>query len=109
MLENLLNTDDLNFLSYLDSLGDFALFSTAIPAIVIYFLVTLPFFMVFWVWYKKEFQSRRIQQKQRSHEKQWWKEIRQSILSVLIFTVIDVGVYIAEQHGLTSIYQNVDQ
>ena len=25
MLENLLNTDDLNFLSYLDSLGDFAL------------------------------------------------------------------------------------
>ena len=109
MLENLLNTDDLNFLSYLDSLGDFALFSTAIPAIVIYFLVTLPFFLVFWVWYKKEFQSRRIQQKQRSNEKQWWKEIRQSILSVLIFTLIDVGVYIAEQHGLTSIYHNVDQ
>lgn len=109
MLENLLNADDLNFSSYLDSLGDFALFSSALPAIAIYFLVTLPFFLVFWVWYKKEFQARRIQQKQRSHEKQWWREIRQSILSVLIFTVIDVGIYIAEQHGLTSMYQDFDQ
>ncbi len=109
MPENLLNSADPKLLSYLDSLGDFALFSSALPAIAFYLLVTVPFFLVFWVWYKNEFQARRIQQTQRSHEKQWWKEIRQSILSVIIFTVIDVAVYIAEQHGLTSMYKDIGQ
>lgn len=74
-----------------------------------YFGVTLPFFLVFWVWRKAQFEPRRIQPKQRSHAPQWWKEIQHSMVSVVIFGVIDALAYGAEQRGMTLMYQDVAQ
>jgi sterol desaturase/sphingolipid hydroxylase (fatty acid hydroxylase superfamily) len=104
MFQNLFNYDGWSELFALDSLA-----KSILGDILLYFGITLPFFLIFWVYYKREFQPRRIQQKQRSDRQQWWREIRQSMLSIAIFTIIDIGAYVAEQNGLTFMYRDVAQ
>ena len=93
----------------LDSLFDYVVFASYLPSFLIYFAITLPFFLFFWVWYKKEWQPRRIQQKERSNRSLRWQEIRYSMLSILIFGIVDLGVYIAQANGLTLLYTNISQ
>jgi Delta7-sterol 5-desaturase len=99
MLPSFLSLESLSAYLSMDFLSD----------VLFYFGVALPFFLVFCVWRKQQFQPRRIQQKQRSNPQQWWREIRQSLVSIVIFGLIDAGAYGAEQHGLTLMYQDVGQ
>ncbi len=108
MQDLLLGLERAPWRSDLLSLGDFALFDSALPAVAIYALITVPFFCVFWVWRRQAVQPRRIQPKQRSTAAQWTREIRQSLSSVAIFTLIDVGIFLADRSGFTTIYQSID-
>jgi Delta7-sterol 5-desaturase len=81
----------------------------ALTSVLFYFGVTLPFFLVFWVWRKSQLQPRRIQQQPRSTPQQRWQEIHQSMVSVVIFGIIDTAAYLGEQHGLTFMYEDVAQ
>lgn len=101
--------DSSDWSATFNTLVDYVLFESYLPAIVIYFGITLSAFYVFWVWYKQPMQPLRIQQKQRSYEQQWRKEIRNSLVSIGIFGLMDLGVYLAKQQGWTLLYDNVAQ
>ncbi len=75
---------------------------------LIYSAVVLPFFLVFWVFLKPKFQNRRIQEKQRSTPPIIRQEIKNSIITILIFAIIDVALYVAQLNGYTQIYDNVN-
>jgi Delta7-sterol 5-desaturase len=80
-----------------------------ITNIFIYSAVVLPFFSVFWVFLKPKFQNRRIQEKQRSTPPIIRQEIKNSIITILIFAIIDVALYIAQLNGYSQIYDNVSE
>lgn len=108
-LLTLLSTNSLDWLSTLNTWLDYVLFDSALPAIGIYFVVTLSSLYIFWIYYKQQMQPLRIQQKQRSDKRQWQKEIKNSLVSISIFGVIDLGIYLAKQQGWTSLYDDISQ
>lgn len=103
------SADGLDWFTTINTWLDYVLFESYLPAIVIYFGLTLSAFYVFWVWYKKPMQPLRIQQKQRSNERQWRQEIQNSLVSIGIFGLIDLGIYLAKQQGWTSLYDDVSK
>ncbi len=103
------NADGLEWLSTLKAWLEYVLFESYLPAIMMYFGVTLSAFYIVWVWYKKQMQPLRIQQKQRSDKRQWYKEIQNSLVSIGIFGIIDLGIYLAKQQGWTSLYDDISQ
>ncbi|HEY9828094.1 MAG TPA: sterol desaturase family protein [Stenomitos sp.] len=105
----LANLNSLDGLSTLNTWLNYVVFESYLPALVIYFGMTLSAFFVFWIWYRKQMQPLRIQQKQRSNVSQWRKEIKNSLISIGIFGLIDLGIYLAKQQGLTSLYDDVSQ
>ncbi|MBL0288224.1 MAG: sterol desaturase family protein [Bacteroidetes bacterium] len=76
---------------------------------LIYSVVVLPFFLIFWVFLKPKYQNRRIQEKQRSTPSIIRQEIKNSIITILIFAIIDVALYVAQLNGYTQIYDNVNE
>lgn len=88
------------------------LFSIAIADLAfngfIYIIFALPAFLLLWVIGKNFFKARRIQQKQRSNKTQISREILFSISTLLIFCAIDVGLFLAAEHGYTLIYYGDD-
>lgn len=88
-----------NLLGY--GLEDF-LINTAI-----YGAVVLPFFFIFWIFFKNKLKHRRIQENQRSTNQILRHEIKYSISTLLVFTIIDVALYVAQSNGYTQIYDNV--
>jgi len=75
----------------------------------IYVIVVVPFFLVFWVTFKNYFSKRRIQVKKRSNPQLIRKEIFYSFTTLVIFTVIDVIIYLAQKNGYTRLYENVEE
>ena len=75
---------------------------------LIYAAVTVPFFLTFWVLFKNKLKNRRIQETQRSTTEILKHEIKYSISTLIIFTLIDVGLYKAQINGFTKIYENVN-
>ena len=76
---------------------------------IVYFVVALPFFLIFWKFYQSKFQKRRIQEIKRSTPNLIRFEIKNSIITLLIFTLIDVLIYVAKLNGLTQLYDKVDE
>ena len=74
---------------------------------LIYSVIVVPFFMIFWVLFKNKLKHRRIQEKQRTTNQILWHEIKYSISTLLIFAVIDVFLYVAQNNGYTQIYDKV--
>ena len=88
-----------NFLKY--GFGDFLINS------LIYLAVALPFFLVFWQIWKHKFQHWRIQEKQRSNVTIIKHELKYSAITLLIFAIIDVLLYVAQSNGITKLYNQV--
>lgn len=76
---------------------------------LVYAIFVVPAFFIFWRWFKQRFQARRIQQKPKSTPKVIRHEIKYSIVSLLIFAVVDVLIYVAMQNGYTKIYMDVGE
>jgi Delta7-sterol 5-desaturase len=74
---------------------------------LIYLAVALPFFLVFWRIWKNKFQHRRIQEKQRSNVKIIKYELKYSAITIFIFALIDVLLYVAQSNGTTKLYNQV--
>ena len=67
----------------------------------LYFIFAIPVFLMFWVFGKKYFKARRIQEKKRSNSKQINREIFFSMLSLSIFMLVDIGLFVAAENGYT--------
>jgi len=76
---------------------------------IIYGLLATTFFMLFWVVYRKKFQPRRIQKKRKHPSASIRLEIKNSIIALMVFTVIDVLIYAAQLNGYTQIYTDIKQ
>lgn len=70
----------------------------------IYLIFAVPVFLFFWVWGRKYFEARRIQPKKRATSKNIRRELFFSMTTLLIFCIIDVGIYVASINGWTKIY-----
>lgn len=77
--------------------------------VVIYLTVALPFFLVFWVFFKVKFSGRRIQEKQRSTKQLIRYELKYSFISILVFTLINVFVYALIYKGYSQIYMDINE
>ncbi|HEY0057267.1 MAG TPA: sterol desaturase family protein [Pedobacter sp.] len=77
--------------------------------LLIYSLVVFPFFFIFWVYLKPKFKYNRIQEKERSTPQIRNHELRNSAMSILIFTLIDIGLYVAQRYGYTQLYNDINQ
>jgi ring-1,2-phenylacetyl-CoA epoxidase subunit PaaE len=69
--------------------------------IIWYALWTLPAFIIFWVLFKKYFSKRRIQQKQVAKKTQFFSEIKNSLITMVVFAAVDLFVF----HDSTSYIQ----
>jgi sterol desaturase/sphingolipid hydroxylase (fatty acid hydroxylase superfamily) len=70
----------------------------------IYFIFAIPAFLFFWIWGKKYFEARRIQPKKRATTKNIRRELFFSMTTLLIFCLVDVGIYVAAENDWTKIY-----
>lgn len=64
------------------------------------------FFLVFWVIAKNGLMHRFIQRKM-PKSAQLWKEFAYSMSTVIIFSIVGLGVHFAEHAGITNIYYNI--
>jgi sterol desaturase/sphingolipid hydroxylase (fatty acid hydroxylase superfamily) len=74
----------------------------------IYALVVVPFFLIFWVFFKKYFQARRIQTVENRPPNITRHELKYSLLTLLIFSCVDMSLYVAFKSGYTQLYRQVD-
>jgi sterol desaturase/sphingolipid hydroxylase (fatty acid hydroxylase superfamily) len=76
---------------------------------LIYLAIAFPFFAVFWWVWKQRFQHLRIQAKQRNTPTLLKYEIKHSTITLLIFAVIDVMLYVAQTAGITQLYTSISE
>ena len=76
--------------------------------VVMYAVLAVSFFAAFWVIFKDRFKPYRIQQKRITSKITVKREIRNSIFSLIIFTLVDILIYAAQLKGYTKIYNHVD-
>ena len=76
--------------------------------VLIFAALAVPLFLLFWKFYKKKFQSRRIQSKPSNSTASIREEIKHSMVTLIIFTLVDVLIYLAQLKGYTKIYTNVN-
>lgn len=91
--------------------SDFLLrgFSMYLYYLLLYFGIAGALFLVFWYAKKKYFKAQRIQSSPRANKKSISHEIKYSICTLSIFTIMDIGLYLAQQQGFTKIYTNVSK
>jgi sterol desaturase/sphingolipid hydroxylase (fatty acid hydroxylase superfamily) len=77
--------------------------------VVVFVALALPAFLIFWIIYKEKFKPRRIQVLQGNLSRVLRHEIRHSVISLLIFTFIDMMIYLAQMKGYTKIYTEVSE
>lgn len=77
--------------------------------VLIFAAIATPAFLVFWVLFKDKFKARRIQSTRKHSSIAIRNEIKNSIVSLLILTVIDILIYMAQLKGYTKIYTNVSE
>ena len=76
--------------------------------IIMYGVLAVSFFAAFWVFFKDRFKPYRIQQKRITSKITVKREIRNSVISLIIFTLVDILIYAAQLRGYTKIYNRVD-
>ena len=70
-----------------------------------YLSFSIPIFLFFYVWKKKEFFKYKIQQKF-PENKHIFREIGYSFLTIAIFSTVGTLIFILRKHGYTKIYTN---
>ncbi len=71
-----------------------------------YFLFVLPAFLIVRVWKSREWEHRRIQAKPVKRE-QFWMEFRYSVSTIVIFSFVGTGIFMAKKAGFMAIYDEV--
>lgn len=71
-----------------------------------YFIAASVAYLVFWVFFKKQWQHRIIQQKP-LQAKKMWMEFGYSMSTVFIFSLVGFGILFLKQAGHTKIYHNI--
>jgi Delta7-sterol 5-desaturase len=77
--------------------------------VAIFGALAVPMFLLFWVFYEEKLKSRRIQILRSNSKKRLGREIRNSVLTLFIFTAVDSLVYLAQLNGYTRIYRDVSE
>jgi Delta7-sterol 5-desaturase len=92
----------------LENLMDFGI-SDFVLNLLVFLGIIIPPFLIFWVFFKNRFQHRRIQPAQTATPFRMRRELKNSMVTLFIFTVIDIIIYVAQQHGYTLVYTDIDQ
>ena len=87
----------------------FIITSLAILAVLTfrYFIVAGSFYLFFYKWYASKWSERKLSKKDHPPQ-QYWKEIRWSLITSVIFSAISAGTLLLWQRGYTRIYSDVD-
>jgi Delta7-sterol 5-desaturase len=74
---------------------------------------TIPAFLILWLIFKQFFANRRIQETQKANTNQFLKEIKNSLLTIVVFVAIDLFVYHDSMKNLESstfkVYSDLSQ
>jgi len=85
------------------------LLDTFIGNIIEYTLFIAPFFVIFWWLFKKKFQAIRIQETPRATTHHFQHDLKHTLLTLLIFAVMDVTLLYLQSKGYTFLYNNIEQ
>jgi ring-1,2-phenylacetyl-CoA epoxidase subunit PaaE len=64
-----------------------------IGQIIWYAVWTIPTFVILWIIFKKFFANRRIQENQKADKTQFLREIKNSLITIIVFVGIDLFIY----------------
>jgi ring-1,2-phenylacetyl-CoA epoxidase subunit PaaE len=88
----------------------FSIFSAAFAEYASgYILFVFPFFVIFWLFWKKRFQKIRIQPIAKATTWHFRHDLWHSFSSVLIFATIDTALVFVEKQGYSMLYYDVDR
>ena len=85
------------------------LWDTFIGNIIEYTLFIAPFFVIFWWLFKKKFQAIRIQETPRATTHHFQHDLKHTLVTLLIFAVMDVTLLHLQSNGYTFLYNNIEQ
>jgi ferredoxin-NADP reductase/sterol desaturase/sphingolipid hydroxylase (fatty acid hydroxylase superfamily) len=77
-------------------------FEGYVNQVIWYGLWTIPTFIILWIVFKKFFANRRIQKTQKADKSQFVREIKNSLITIIIFAAIDLFVFQDSQKNLAS-------
>ncbi len=63
-------------------------------------------YLIFWVWKRNKFLHKRIQSTFPTHDKIWY-EVKYSFLTMIVFALVGIGIFLARMNGFTKIYLNI--
>lgn len=86
-----------------------SIFFDLVIYLIIYSVLAGGAFLIFWVWKNQKFKSLRIQEKIRSNFGIIRKEIIFSIISLIIFSLMDVIIFYGYSKGYTKLYSSVSE
>ena len=64
-----------------------------IGQVIWYAIWTIPAFIILWLIFKKFFANRRIQETQKANKSQFLRELKNSLLTIVIFVSVDLFIY----------------
>lgn len=64
-----------------------------IGQVIWYAIWTIPAFVILWLIFKKFFANRRIQETQKANKSQFFRELKNSLLTIVIFVTVDLFIY----------------
>ncbi len=85
------------------------LWESFIGNIIEYTLFIAPFFVIFWLLFKKKFQAIRIQETPRATTHHFQHDLKHTLVTLLIFAVMDVTLLYLQSKGYTFLYNNIEQ
>jgi ferredoxin-NADP reductase/sterol desaturase/sphingolipid hydroxylase (fatty acid hydroxylase superfamily) len=85
------------------------LWDTFIGNIIEYTLFIAPFFVIFWWLFKKKFQAIRIQETPRATTHHFQHDLKHTLVTLLIFAIMDVTLLHLQSKGYTFLYNNIEQ
>lgn len=84
-------------------------FDAFIEHAITYALFAIPFFVIFWIIWKKKFQSIRIQEVERATTHHFKHDLGHSASTFFVFAIMDVGLLYLQSQGYTLLYLDIHQ
>jgi sterol desaturase/sphingolipid hydroxylase (fatty acid hydroxylase superfamily) len=99
--------DTLTWLRY-QELIDYSI-QDFLSNLIIFMALAIPLFLLFWVYFKGRFQRRRIQFNRRFSSLSISEEVKNSVVSLMLFTAVDTIIYLAQIKGYTRVYSDINE
>ena len=87
----------------------YELANNSITNFIEYALFVGPFFIFFWIAFKSKFQSIRIQSTPRATTHHFQHDLKHTVITLLIFAFMDVGLLYFKSKGYTLLYDQIEQ